>query len=102
MHATAHGGCTHTVRESAPKGDTGRKVPCRTGQSNLRQHCAWLSAFQSDALPAELLAAVSTVLQQHFLLYLFSLSARTGRESSSNKIKFAVTDLPFGFSAANL
>ena len=56
--------------------------------------------FQSDALPAALLAAVSTVLQQHLLLYLFSLSARTGREFSSNKVKFAVTKVPF--SAANL
>ena len=28
-------GCTDTVRESAPKVDSGRKIPCLTGESNL-------------------------------------------------------------------
>ena len=42
MHAIAHGGCTDTVRESALKVDSGRKIPCRTGDSNPRQYCAWL------------------------------------------------------------
>ena len=43
VHATAHGGCTDTVRESALEADsTGRKIPCRTGDSNPHQHCAWL------------------------------------------------------------
>ena len=31
MHAIAHGGCTDTVRESAPEADSGRKILCRTG-----------------------------------------------------------------------
>ena len=30
-------GCTNTVRVSALKIDTERKIPCRTGESNLRQ-----------------------------------------------------------------
>ena len=30
-------GCTDTLRESALKVDSGRKIPCRTGESNLRQ-----------------------------------------------------------------
>ena len=30
-------GCMDTVRESALKVDSGRKIPCRTGESNLRQ-----------------------------------------------------------------
>ena len=30
-------GCTDTARESALKVDSGRKIPCRTGESNLRQ-----------------------------------------------------------------
>ena len=37
MHAIAYGGCTDTERESALKADTGKKIPCRTGESNLRQ-----------------------------------------------------------------
>ena len=42
MQAIVHGGCTDTVRESALKADSGRKIPCRTGDSNPRQYCAWL------------------------------------------------------------
>ena len=42
MHAIAHAGCTQTVRESAPEVDSGRKIPCRTGDSNPRQYCAEL------------------------------------------------------------
>ena len=38
----AHGGCTDTERESALKADSGRKIPCRTGDSNPRQYCAWI------------------------------------------------------------
>ena len=37
MHAIAHEGCTDTERESALKVDSGKKIPCRTGESNLRQ-----------------------------------------------------------------
>ena len=37
MHAIAHGGVRTHVRESALKLDSGRKIPCRTGESNLRQ-----------------------------------------------------------------
>ena len=32
MHVTAHGGCMDTVRESALKVDSGRKIPCHTCQ----------------------------------------------------------------------
>ena len=31
------GGCTDTVRESALKVDSGRKIPCHTGESKLHQ-----------------------------------------------------------------
>ena len=60
LHAFAHGGCT--VRESALRVDSGRKIPWRTGDSkpgrkipwptrgsNPLQYCAL--AFQWDALP---------------------------------------------------
>ena len=44
MHAIAHGRCTDTVRlrQSTLEVDSGRKIPCRTGDSNPRQYCAWL------------------------------------------------------------
>ena len=37
MHAIAHGGVQTHVRESALRVDCGRKIPCRTGESNPRQ-----------------------------------------------------------------
>ena len=37
MHAIAHEVCRDTVRESALKVDSGRKIPPRTGELNLRQ-----------------------------------------------------------------
>ena len=38
--AIAQGGCTDTVRESALEVDIGRKILCRSGDSNRRQNCA--------------------------------------------------------------
>ena len=37
MHVIAHRGVQTHVREYALKADSGRKIPCRTGESNLRQ-----------------------------------------------------------------
>ena len=37
MHAIAHGGVRTHAGESALKVDSGRKIPCRTGESNLCQ-----------------------------------------------------------------
>ena len=51
MHA--HGGCTDTVRESAPEVVSGSKISFRPGDSNLCQY-GWRLGFQSDALPTEL------------------------------------------------
>ena len=48
-HATAHGGCTDTVRESTLKVDSGRKIPCLSGESKPVS-----AACRSDALPTEL------------------------------------------------
>ena len=42
LHAIAHGGCSDTVRQSALEADSGRKISCRTGDSNPQQYCAWL------------------------------------------------------------
>ena len=36
MHTIAHVCCTDTVRQCALKADFGRKIPCRTGDSNPR------------------------------------------------------------------
>ena len=46
MHAIAHGGCTDTEGESAPKVDSGRKIPCRTGESTLSQRRAGPTIYQ--------------------------------------------------------
>ena len=49
-------GCTDPIRESALKVDSGRKIPCRTGESNLRQRCADPTTYQLSYI----LALVST------------------------------------------
>ena len=51
-HAIAHEGCTDTVRESALKVDSGRKIPCRTGESNLPQRRADPTLYQLSCIPA--------------------------------------------------
>ena len=42
MHVIAQGGCVNTIRESALTVDSGRKIPCCTGELGLCQYCAWL------------------------------------------------------------
>ena len=44
-------GCTDTVRESALKGDSGRKIPCRTGKSNLRGRRTGPMLYQLSYIP---------------------------------------------------
>ena len=52
MIVIAHGGCTDTVRASALKVDSGRKIPCRTGDSNPRQYHTWPRRSTDWAIPA--------------------------------------------------
>ena len=52
MHAIAHEGCTDTVRESALKVDSGRKIPRRTEESNLPQRRAGWTLYQLSYIPA--------------------------------------------------
>ena len=44
-------GCTDTVRESALKVGSGRKIPCRTGESNLRRQRAGPMLYQLRYIP---------------------------------------------------
>ena len=45
-------GYTDTVGESALKVDSGRKIPCRTGESNLRQRRGGPTLYQLSYIPA--------------------------------------------------
>ena len=51
MHAIAHGGVRTHVEESALKVDSGRKIPCRTGESNLRRRRAGPMLYQLSYIP---------------------------------------------------
>ena len=42
----------HRKRESALKVDSGRKIPCRTGESNLRQRRAGPTLYRLSYIPA--------------------------------------------------
>ena len=51
-HAIALEGCTDTVGESGLKVDSGRKIPCRTGESNQPQRRAGPTLCQLSYIPA--------------------------------------------------
>ena len=56
------GGVGTHVRESALKLDSGRKIPCRTGESDLRQQLAGPTLYQLSYTPRPLFfVAVSAV-----------------------------------------
>ena len=46
-------GCTDTVRESALKVDSVRKIPCRSRESNLRQLGAGPMLYQLSYIPTQ-------------------------------------------------
>ena len=56
MHAIANGRCTDTVRESALKADSGRKIPCPTGERTyVSAACSGVPArrsYQLSYIPA--------------------------------------------------
>ena len=54
MHAIAHGGVRTHVRKFALKVDSGRKIPLRTGDSNLRQRRAGPTLYQLSYIPAQI------------------------------------------------
>ena len=47
-------GCMDTVREPALKVDSGRKIPCRTRESNLHRQHASLMLYQLSYIPTHL------------------------------------------------
>ena len=51
MHAIAHGGVRTHVRESALKVDSGRKIPCRIGESHLSQRRDGPMLYQLNYVP---------------------------------------------------
>ena len=51
MHAIAHGSVRTHVKESALKVDSGRKIPCCTGESNQRQRRAGPTLYQLSYIP---------------------------------------------------
>ena len=71
MRAIARGGIRTHVRESALKVDTGRKIPCRTGESNLRERRAGPTLYQLSYVPV-----VHSDIIIHVIFYL----KRAGKE----------------------
>ena len=57
-------GCTDTVRESALKVDSGRKIFCRTGESNLRRQRAGPMLYQLSYLPTRVPATSGAAKQE--------------------------------------
>ena len=55
-------GSVRTPEESALKVDSGRKIPCRTGESNLRQRRAGPTLYQLSYIPTSLPAVFEQIL----------------------------------------
>ena len=61
MHATEHKQHVDTVKESALKVDSGRKIPCRTGESNQRRRRAGPTLYQLSYIPTHTLRVCDCV-----------------------------------------
>ena len=88
MHAIAHGAPADTTRESAPKVDSGKKIPCRTGESNLPQRRAGPKLYQLSFIPTQSFEGTSARLPERvrrsFLeLRLFLRGVQGGQVSPS-------------------
>ena len=62
MHAICTRECTDTIRESALKVDSRRKIPGCTGESNLRWRCAGLMLCQLSFIPTLFITFLNFVL----------------------------------------
>ena len=57
-------GCPDTVRESALKDNSGRKIPCCTGESNLRRMRAGPMLYQPICIPSSTPTFISVDILQ--------------------------------------
>ena len=55
-------GCMDTVRESALKVNSGKQIPCHTGELNLHQRCAGPVLYQLNYIPIARRTCTETVL----------------------------------------
>ena len=67
MHAIAHEGCTDIVRASALKADSGRKIPCRTGEFSPCQQRAGLTLCQLSYILAPFFACFACLRKQGYV-----------------------------------
>ena len=56
MYAIAHGGCADTVRQSALKTESGRKIPCHTGNRTrvIIVYAFLVRRYTNSAIPTSL------------------------------------------------
>ena len=81
IHEIAHGGCTDTVRESALEVNSGRKIPCRTWDSNPCQYCQRLFMSKLFSLTLYQLNYPRLLSYSSFLfIYLFNNHNNHNRE----------------------
>ena len=68
-------GCTNTVRESALKVDSGRKIPCHPVESNLRRRRAGPMLYQLSYIPIQIFHFIYE--NDDYISSIFRLSKRT-------------------------
>ena len=78
--------CTDTGRQSALKVDSGRKIPCLTGESNLLQHRAGPMLYQLSYIP-------SRVPLFHLCSYYSSLRRNLVADNCTSQTNYVVYHL---------
>ena len=99
MYATTHGGvCTDIIRECALKVDSGRKIPCCTGKSNLRVPCAGLMLSQLSHILAYILSTCVESTNLSLCCYVLA----SGQIMVATLPSFCIKYLSFWFPGAAL
>ena len=83
-------GCTDALGESALKVDSLRKIPCRTGEADLRQRCAGPTLYQLSYIPT------GNVLDTVRLTRLHKTKTRTKQNNF-----FSTSLIPNGYTISN-
>ena len=79
--------CTDTLRESALKVDSGRKIPCRIGESNLHRQRAGPTLCQLSYIPTPIILLSFLTHQQTFRVIVLTWTLRlTRHERKLNEI----------------
>ena len=80
-------GCTDTVRESAPKAASGRKISCHTGEPNLPQRRAGTTLYQLSYIP------IPSAIFNSVSVYCIAIAKKKNYELLAHVVSLAVVSV---------